>query len=300
MAKSKSFFGLRQGSTKSLTFAVLNGKQVTKDRVMGGKNPRSQAQMVQRMCMATASAAYAAMKQIVDHSFEGYAYGSANMSRFISLNTKAIKADYDAEGGQFGFNPYGDRQLKQGGYIVSQGNASAISKDVFHFSRGSSDNSVDIILPAVGESEVVSANALMEHFGCNVGDMATVVAIAPAYVGSENYFIFVRVKFLKSGTAGLTTANLADYIKIESNVAIGSATVETGMIQIPLTSVKIDNTFHPNYGVIHSVKTSNGWLRSNVTLEWYTSDEYPVSAADALATYPVGETYVLNGGAISQ
>ena len=34
---------------------------------------------VQRMVMATASAAYAVMKQIVDHSFQGITYGQMNM-----------------------------------------------------------------------------------------------------------------------------------------------------------------------------------------------------------------------------
>ena len=44
MAISKSFFGLRRKSTKSLTFSVLNGKQITKDRVSAVKNPKSEAQ----------------------------------------------------------------------------------------------------------------------------------------------------------------------------------------------------------------------------------------------------------------
>ena len=48
MAKSKSFFGLRRGSTKSLTFQVLDGVQITKDRVSEVKNPRSVSQMKQR------------------------------------------------------------------------------------------------------------------------------------------------------------------------------------------------------------------------------------------------------------
>ena len=38
MAKSSGYFGLRRGSTKSHTFSVLNGKQITKDRVEGGNN----------------------------------------------------------------------------------------------------------------------------------------------------------------------------------------------------------------------------------------------------------------------
>ena len=38
MAKSANYFGLRKGSTKSHTFSVVDGKQITKDRVEGCKN----------------------------------------------------------------------------------------------------------------------------------------------------------------------------------------------------------------------------------------------------------------------
>ena len=71
MAKSSTYFGLRRGSTKSLTFSVADGKQITKDRVEGGKDPRTLAQMTQRCMVATVGAAYSAMKSICDHSFEG-------------------------------------------------------------------------------------------------------------------------------------------------------------------------------------------------------------------------------------
>lgn len=298
MAQSKSFFGLRKGSTKSLTFSVLNGKQVTKDRVVGGKNPRSQAQMIQRMCMATASAGYAAMKQIVDHSFEGYAYGADNMSRFISLNTKAIKADYNGEQNAFGYNPYGDRQLRQGAYIMSQGSASPIANNILELTRGGAAASIKVHLPELGEGGIQSANAIMEHFGVNVGDMATFVAIAAKNASPENVFIFVRFKFLKAGTVAITAGNLQEYIKIESNYALGTITVSDALITVPLVGIVVDANLIPNYGVIHSVKSTNGWLRSNVTLTYNYDEEYPYTATEALATYPVGETYILNGGAI--
>lgn len=53
MAKSKGFFALRKGSTKSLTYSVLDGMQITKDRVYDVKNPRTESQMRQRMLMTT-------------------------------------------------------------------------------------------------------------------------------------------------------------------------------------------------------------------------------------------------------
>ena len=49
MATSKSFFGKRRGSTKNFTFAVFNGKQVTKEKAEQVKNPRTLAQMRNRM-----------------------------------------------------------------------------------------------------------------------------------------------------------------------------------------------------------------------------------------------------------
>ena len=86
MAQSKSFFGLRTGSTKTLTFQVLNGKQITKDRVYNVKNPQTLAQMQQRAIMATVVTAYSSMKEICDHSFQGFEVGSKTMGEFLKTN----------------------------------------------------------------------------------------------------------------------------------------------------------------------------------------------------------------------
>ena len=94
MAKSSSFFGLRRGSTKSLTFQVVNGAQVTKDRVTYVKNPRSYAQATQRSKMAAVADAYRALSTICDHSFESVAYGPASRRQFMSLNlSRPIKPE---------------------------------------------------------------------------------------------------------------------------------------------------------------------------------------------------------------
>lgn len=89
MAKSKSFFGLRTGSTKSLTFQVYRGQQITKDRVYRVSNPRSEAQMTQRALIPIVAAARSALKGLVDHSFEGVAYGEASLREFSKQNLHA-------------------------------------------------------------------------------------------------------------------------------------------------------------------------------------------------------------------
>ena len=89
MAKSKSFFGLRTGSTKSLTFQVYRGEQITKDRVYRVSNPRTEAQMTQRALIPIVAAARSALKGLIDHSFEGVPYGEASLKEFSKQNLRA-------------------------------------------------------------------------------------------------------------------------------------------------------------------------------------------------------------------
>lgn len=89
MAKSKSFFGLRTGSTKSLTFQVYRGQQITKDRVYRVSNPRTEGQMMQRALIPIVAAARSALKGLIDHSFEGVPYGEASLKEFSKQNLRA-------------------------------------------------------------------------------------------------------------------------------------------------------------------------------------------------------------------
>ena len=89
MAKSKSFFGLRTGSTKSLTFQVYRGEQITKDRVYRVSDPRTEAQMTQRALIPIVAAARSALKGLIDHSFEGVPYGEASLKEFSKQNLRA-------------------------------------------------------------------------------------------------------------------------------------------------------------------------------------------------------------------
>ena len=96
MAKSKSFFGLRSGSTKSLTFQVYRGQQITKDRVYRVSNPRTEAQMKQRAIIPIVAASRAALKGLVDHSFEGVNYGNDSLKKFSELNLRSGALDVDS------------------------------------------------------------------------------------------------------------------------------------------------------------------------------------------------------------
>lgn len=298
MAKSKSFFGLRRGSTKTLTFSVFNGKQVTKDRVELVKNPRSLAQMQQRMAMATASAAYAHMKEIVDHSFEGVTYGLNNMSEFIKQNTKAIKDSIlDPANAKFAFNPYKDRNLYGGQFIMSSGSATPIPAAMVKVEAALDDKTGVYFGNSSIESGNLTADALYGYLGIAVGEMCTICLIAEDDTDASGIFGFVRLKAKASGAVALTTQNYSTYFDVESNLPIVVTAVEAGTINFLLDTPGSLETGAVEYCAIHSVKSSNGWLRSSAVMalhNYILAPEY----ADAIATYPVGESYVLNGGQV--
>ena len=147
MAKSKSFFGLRTGSTKSLTFSVYRGTQVTKDRVTRVANPRTIAQMQQRSKVPVVAAARVALAGLVDHSFEGVPYGQASLQKFSSLNLAngaLIVASYP---------PNGVSNMGCADFIVSQGSLvnPFVNDDPGLFGGG------DISLPNLGAGKIFPA-----------------------------------------------------------------------------------------------------------------------------------------------
>lgn len=86
MAKSINFFGLRRGSTKSQTYQVYRGVQITKDRVTSVSNPQSNGQMEQRLKLPIVSQARSLLKDLVDHSWEGVTYGDKSLTKFATEN----------------------------------------------------------------------------------------------------------------------------------------------------------------------------------------------------------------------
>lgn len=299
MAKSKSFFGLRRGSTKTLTFQVNNGKQITKDRVYEVKNPRTQEQMVQRMVMATASAAYAHMKQIVDHSFEGITYGQMNMSEFIRLNAKKLRENLGAENSKMCYNKYQDRSLVPGAYIMSQGTAPAFKANPICGLYVDSNNYGFQLKLEVANGTTLSTNALATKYGVGLNDLITGCGML-WNSGKEKWeFVFIRITILQLSDTAITAENMADYVKIESNYAI--TTTPTAVAIVGKTAaLDTDQAGCPSC-VIHSQKTANGWTRNNTVLDIMGLEEnfFVPTEEDAIATYPVGGSYVLNGGEVN-
>lgn len=92
MAKGIGINGQFRGRIGGTVYSRVNGEQVSRAYNPKVGNPRTPRQLWQRAIMSTVMKAYAQGKEIFDHSFEGYKYGSGNQHRFVSLNSRKLRA----------------------------------------------------------------------------------------------------------------------------------------------------------------------------------------------------------------
>lgn len=286
MAKSKSFFGLRKGSTKTLTFSVLDGQQITKDRVTDVKNPRSKAQMEQRCILKTAALAYSTLKSIVDHSFEGTTYGAMSQRKFMQLNTAIVRDNAHDGKSLIGFASYKDSTPNMGQYIISQGSLAPIPAGVISLSFAANS------LAVTYNGGVASTAALANALGVNLGDIVTLCALAQ---NSDKNAIFVWLRMMLPAD---DVAVNADNVKFESNKRFSVSFDSNAVGTILFDAVdKITADSAALYGVIRSQKSDMGYKRSNTTLNLSVGTVvYDAKWSPAVLTYPQGESYILNGG----
>lgn len=286
MAQSKGFFGLRKGSTKSLTFSTLDGKQITKDRVYDVKNPRTESQMRQRMLMTTVGAAYKMLKSIADHSFEGYSSGMQCMRQFNSRNLNRFKQAAAAKG-SVAFNEYKDGDINPLPFILASG-----SLPGFTFKFDAESN-----LEIVGEKEnadFATAEGIYAALGVQRNDLITFCTVIGeggstngVYTYKADRFNIVRLYCDKSGAV----TKPADAFTISTNNDQASIAMSTAANAITIKTGKAD------FGaVIQSRKNDSGWLRSDAVMIVDETVISGVKTANQLATYPVGTELILNNG----
>lgn len=286
MAQSKGFFGLRKGSTKSLTFSTLDGKQITKDRVYDVKNPRTESQMRQRMLMTTVGAAYKMLKSIADHSFEGYSSGMQCMRQFNSRNLNRFKQAAAAKG-SVAFNEYKDGDINPLPFILASGSLPGFTYKL--------DATSD--LEIVGEKEgadFTTAEGIYAALGVQRNDLITFCTVIGegatnngVYTYKAERFNIVRLYCDKSGSVtkpadAFTISTNNDQATIAMSTSANALTIKTGAADFG--------------AVIQSRKNDNGWLRSDAVMVVAEDVISGVKTANQLATYPVGTELILNNG----
>lgn len=204
----------RSGSKKA-------GAKFARIRATDIKNPKTNAQLYQRAVAATVTKAYAAMKEICDHSFEGKAVGAESMQYFNSKNMnllrKAILADVNGSvepAAQVGVVVAPKSAFPTvGPYLVSEGSLTQ------NFMSYTETGSTGIQTPATsGETQTVAE--YLAAAGIVANDIFTVVALgvldpqgafASQYgqLASQPSCAFAYVRF-KVKTAALTSTAIAE------------------------------------------------------------------------------------------
>lgn len=290
MAKSKGFFGLRSGSTKNFTFSELNGQQITKERVYKVKNPRTLQQMRQRMVMATVSAAYSYMKEICDHSFEGFGVGSPCMGEFMRLNLDALKAKAQNDAAVVAFNAYQDKNINPVPFMVSKGSLNEIVPTI-------AENKLSWST-AKGNADTTTAEGIYAALGLNQGDMVTFILCGGDFVSNAALtfapqpLAITRLHADKQGAI----SSLANAFTIESNNQ-GNINVNFSLGTNIVFEATCDKLIMG--AVIISRKAADKWLRSNATMVVKTGIP-ATSVSRQLATYPVERDLILNGSGLAK
>lgn len=288
MAKSKSG-GTRsflRGRVGADVYSIGKNAKGAKQQVVRSlaetvANPQTQNQMRGRMIMSTVMQAVAALKPIIDHSFDNVSGRQPNISEFITRNYALIKADVAANpssNNAFGLNKYQEKGVKQGAFIIADGDAVIPAALVLTKASGA----IAITLP----SDAVTIAGLKSALGMTSEEYFTLVGITAN--GAANYERF-RVNPTLADTTAITSSNIGDVFAVEGNAA-ASVAVASNVITITLGSVA------NCCAVIVSKKTTSGYIHNEAILGSKTGNDFNADAA--LPTYPVGAQDYLNGGDI--
>lgn len=237
MAKGNMLLGHARGSVGDLTFARRGGVQVISAKATQVKNPRSEAQMIQRIILLTVQRSYSLMRAITDHSFEGVAVGAPTMAAYLSDNLKMLRSRVASQVQQgfgydsiFAFSPIGSTQFAVNSFVISRGTLPVVPVSSFDGS--------------VAASIALSSNtyeAVVNDYGLNAGDQLTFITLNGT-TGESVTFNYARIILNPEDGNG-------------NNIELSASLVEGGAVGSPSSR---------NTGTFGSLAFADGSLNFNV------------------------------------
>lgn len=284
MSKGNLFLGFGRGKVGDVVFYRSNGEQITRSLNRNPKNPRSEAQLLQRIIMGTVMQAYSKMKSITDHSFEGVQPGAATMAEFLRLNVDNLRARVASqiESGSglediYAFTPMSTSLFAPNEYIVSRGTLPQVPCVI------------ETTTAAVQSITENTYQAVIDAYGLQRGDQLTFL-FSQGTTPARTEFYFCRVildpRNLDGTEAPLTSAfvganNLVNLPNPRNEGQFGTLTYSDSAIHFGFNQQVITSA-----GIIVSRKVNGSWLRSSCTLGW--------SAVNVAMSWPsIGECIAL-------
>lgn len=259
MAKGNMFQGMARGKVGDVVFSRLDGQQISRVRNRNPKNPRTNAQLIQRAIMATIMRAYSAGKVILDHSFQLASVGAGNQRVFMSENTKLLRS-LIANESKLPVNS------ATRGRVVAPGIASPVGFDGMVISKGTYPQSffgvspatfdeqggdetyLTFSTPAITEGQTraqyaaahgLIANDYYTFVGFFVSNQILFTADEDDILNSSQsfqqfFFIRCRVKadFVNSTTVMTANDSLADIFEVDAATSVGTAPADVMAVKI--------------------------------------------------------------------
>lgn len=204
MAKGNMLLGYARGKVGDLVFKRVNGKQVTAPRVREVKNPRTDAQTIQRIAFATAAKTAQHLRDIVDHSFQGVKYGSTSINHFTSKLSKEIRAQMLAALDNTSLAPFGTSAIlpNAASGVASGARALVSNGDLEGIPYSLAANNGLNIGYAATQAELTAATLadFERFFGVPYTDQVTIMEGWPVeldYVSESEQFYGVRFDWLR-------------------------------------------------------------------------------------------------------
>lgn len=267
MAKMNSEMYGATGKVGNKTYYRSNGSTIARE-IVPVKNPKTDAQTIQRVIVAQVGKDYKMFKTICDHSFQGISTGANSMNEFRKLNTRRARrrASEIQQAGQsltafYSFQPIGSTMWVPDACIIAQGELPKVPTIVAQEELG-------LWIGGIAITENTYAG-VCNALGLQRGDQLTLVTVEKQY---GEYVVFKsRVILDPRNQDG-------------SGAPMSSAFVDNGAINCPnwrndthFTYLNFaTNSLHFAHGAnggfvvasacIVSRKDGNDWLRSNSEL----------------------------------
>lgn len=255
-----------------------NGQRLARIRQTEVKNPKTVAQTIQRLIIATAARAYGRMKTIVDHSFEGVTYGGPTQSEFLKQAANDLRSYFannypdfqvDDQLALMGLSYPNDAMSSGVGLMISRGTLPTIPAEI------ESD-----VLVFGAELEGSTIADVMAAVGAKKGDQITICGLSYGEWFESRYVINNDATAEQLATSWDGTASAAAF---DPQSSVGThqliidndrLTVEDATAFAVILSRKSGNVWQRSTQRLYSVDTVDVWvgeadeLPANVLLAW--------------------------------
>lgn len=214
--------GTARGKLADMVLYRRGGEQISRVRIRRIANPRTEAQLTNRVVVSTLSKRYAVLKALSDHGFQGFSTPAQNMAEFMKQNSSMVQSDIVAArkdstawaGSLYNFNGRNDFDALIGKTIVAKGTLPEVGAS---FSVLSGHAGI-ILTDTNGLAATATYGDVAAKLGASMGDQITLCFVVGDATKGIMRAIEVRRFILQPKTGDETTLFISDGAINDANV----------------------------------------------------------------------------------